>query len=200
MKNLNIQESLKNKASALKQTALLYSNKASTLKTRVVDFGKSSVQKFRTQVEKPFSLARELYEYQQARQLAYQKKKKFEALYKLEKIKRMKRVNSSQQLQEQYVDMMYRAPHEKRGFRRVTHFKTTYLENPYLWMPIVFTILLVLLASQDPEISDKLQEVQEDILAVLALVCGWARQLAAILNPANMRANLVGQSSDDDSN
>jgi hypothetical protein len=51
----------------MKSQALLYhqtcSDKASAFKQSVIDYGKQSVQKLRTKVDKPLTLAKEIYMY-----------------------------------------------------------------------------------------------------------------------------------------
>jgi hypothetical protein len=32
--------------------------------------------------------------------------------------------------------MMYRAPHEKKKYRRIAYIKEAYLSNPYIWTAI----------------------------------------------------------------
>ena len=40
-----------------------------------------------------------------------------------QRINKMKRVNSAEAFRQHYVDMMYRAPHERKLFRKRTYFK-----------------------------------------------------------------------------
>jgi len=61
-------------------------------------------------------------------------------------------------LQEQYVDMMYRAPHEKKTFRKVEHFKIRYFENATFWFFMLLIAAILIWAERQFEINERALE------------------------------------------
>ena len=78
--------------------------------------------------------------------------------------------SSAQEFREQYVDTMYRAPHERKLFRKREYFKQAYLENPYIWSAIISLILGSLWLGKESELVEKLFEIFAEIMVFLTQI------------------------------